>query len=489
MKQNIFYAIIFAFLSGVFARSVLFLPMDVVYGFLITGFVFLIFYIFVRKDFLLISFFIFVFLGFGIFRFHLKDVNAPKNVFDEMVGKNIAFEGVIKEEVDRRENNQRLVVGFDDVRILVSADLYPEFFYGDRVSVSGRLSKPKNFKTDVGKEFNYINYLAKDDIYYNVSFAKVSLVESGQGSKLKSFLLKNKRIFLDKIEDIIPDPGSSLLGGILLGTKQSLGEKLENDFVRTGLIHIVVLSGYNVTIIAEAILRTLSFLPQIFSISLGIISIISFAIMTGAGPTIVRASVMAILSLIARSTGNVYHITRALVFSGALMVLHNPYILYFDISFQLSFLATLGLIYLSPIFKRYFMWLPERFGLQDIASATIATQVFVLPFILFKMGTLSLISPITNIIVLPVVPSAMFFGFLAGIVGMFSEFLATPFSFVSHILLSFQIRVVGFFSSLSFSTVEIRNFGFLWVVVIYFFIFWFIYKNYKIVEEENEKAR
>lgn len=489
MRDKIFFTSIFAFLIGVLIRSFLFLPSAVLVYFLVASLVFLILFFVTKKEISVLIFFGLVFGAAGIFRFHYVDVNQPKNVFDDLVGTEVSFEGVILEEVDRRENSQRLIVGFEGVRVLASASLYPEFSYGDKVSVSEKLSKPENFTTDVGKEFNYVDYLAKDGIYYNVSFAKVSFLESGHGSKIKRVLLSNKKVFLNKVEEIIPDPGSSLLGGLLLGTKQSLGKNLEQDFINTGLIHIVVLSGYNVTIIAEAILRTLSFLPQVFSVSLGAVSIVFFAIMTGAGATIVRASIMAILALIARSTGNSYNITRALVFSGALMVLHNPYILYFDISFQLSFMATVGLIYLSPVFKQYFKWLPEKLGLQDIASATIATQVFVLPFILFKMGTLSIIAPITNMIVLPLIPMTMFFGFMTGILSFVSKILATPFAFVSHILLSFEIKVVEIFSRLPFSVVEMQNFNILFVIVIYIFIFWIIHKNYKIIIDEQNKQQ
>lgn len=489
MRDQIFFTSIFAFLIGVLVRSIWIVPEFVLVFLSVCSLIFIPVYFIKKKNILLLIFFAVIFFVLGVFRFDFVDRKQPKNVFDDLVGQEVNFEGIILEETDRRENSQRLIVGFEDVRVLVSTDLYPEFFYGDKVLVSGELSKPKNFTTDVGKEFNYVDYLAKDGIYYSVSFADVSFLESGHGSKIKTILLTNKRKFLDKIEEIIPDPGSSLLGGLLLGTKQSLGENLQQDFINTGLIHIVVLSGYNVTIIAEAILRTLAFMPQVFSVSLGAVSIVFFAVMTGAGATIVRASIMAILALIARSTGNSYNITRALVFSGALMVLHNPYILYFDISFQLSFMATIGLIYLSPVFKQYFKWLPSKWGLQDIASATIATQVFVLPFILFKMGTLSLIAPITNMIVLPFIPATMLFGFMTGILSFVSEILATPFAFVSHVLLSFEIKVVEVFGGLSFSVIEMQNFSVIFVIVIYIFIFWIIYKNYKIITDEQNKLQ
>lgn len=480
MRDKIIFISIFSFLAGVFMRSFLFVPTFYFWIFGIVSFVLLIGFLFIKnKNILFISISLICVL-LGIFRYDYKDVREPKTVFDDLVQQEISFEGIVLREPDRRENSQRLVVGFENVRVLVSTELFPEFTYGDLLKVSGTLQKPENFKTDIGKEFDYVNYLSKDSIYYTISFADVSLVSSSNGNSFISFLLKTKNKFLETIESIIPPPQSSLLGGLLLGTKQSLGQELQQNFVDTGLVHIVVLSGYNVTIIAEAIMRFLSFLPLTLGIVVGSFSIVFFALMTGAGATIVRASVMAILALIARATGNAFNITRALLIAGFLMVLQNPYILYFDLSFQLSFLATIGLIYLSPLFEKYFMWLPKNFGLREIASATIATQVFVLPFILYKMGTLSLIAPITNLIVLPLIPTTMFFGFITGVVGLLSETLAMPFGFISNLFLKFEIFIVKTFSAPSFSAIEVRTFPLLLVLVIYAIIFWILYKHYKI---------
>jgi competence protein ComEC len=137
--------------------------------------------------------------------------------------------------------------------------MFPVHEYGDRVRVSGKLSTPENFITDTGKEFDYINYLRNDSIFYTMSFAHVETLDHGEGSRLVAGILYVKHAFLRSIESIIPAPESALMGGLLLGTKQSLGTELQNDFVRTGLVHVIVLSGYNVTIIAEALMKVFSF--------------------------------------------------------------------------------------------------------------------------------------------------------------------------------------------------------------------------------------
>lgn len=448
-----------------------------------------------RKEVLLIALCIILF-AIACFRVHVKNVSQQENILDNFVEENVEITGLVYEEVEHRQSSQRILIKAENLKylgkdypikqnILVSSELYPKIKYGDLLSVSGRLDKPENFLTDTGKEFNYKNYLKKESIYYTMSFVKVEVIGKDQGAFLKTKILNIKEDFLSSISQSIPAPESSLLSGLLLGVKESLGEGLEEDFVDTGLVHIVVLSGYNVTIIAEAIIRTLSFVSVMAGIYIGGIAIALFAIMTGAGATIIRASIMAILALIARATGRRYEITRALFIAGFLMVLENPYILLYDISFQLSFLATVGLIYLSPVFENIFKFFPKKFGLREIVSATIATQVFVFPFILYKIGNLSLIAPITNILVLPLIPATMLFGFLGGFLNLLVNFLGAPFAFIAFLLLRFEILVVEIFANLPFASIKIADFSLVLMLVSYGFIFWWMRNWY--IKRRNEK--
>lgn len=492
MSNKIFLSIIFGFLTGVLVASIFTIGLSFVFFFTLIGIVFLVLGIFnfgPRKIFLILSLFL-IFVSVGILRFYIKDSNEPKNKLDNFVDQNVLIEGVIRSEVDVRESSQRLLLSVEnlnfrgedyeiDQNILVSTELFPEYSYGDRIRVEGKLETPENFITDIGKEFDYKSYLKKDSIFYTVSFAEVIVLGQDEGSRLKSGVLSIKHKFLESIKSVIPEPESALLGGLLLGAKQSLGEKLQQSFVDTGLVHIVVLSGYNITIIAESLIKALSIISVSTGIYFGGFAIILFIIMTGAGATIVRAGIMALLALLARITGRTSDITRALLLTAGIMVFENPYILFFDISFQLSFLATLGLIYVSPVFFKWFKFIPERFGLREIISATIGVQAFVLPFIIYKMGNLSLVAPFTNTLVLPFVPITMFFGFLTGMFGFISQILAAPFGFIAYALLKFEIFIVELFSSLPFATINIAYIPFVVVLVIYLVIGWKLYKYHK----------
>ncbi len=398
--------------------------------------------------------------GAGIFYYGIRAVPPGGiSVFENKLDQKADIEGIVVDEPDERENYTGLTVESDGVKILVFADRYPAFKYGDKVEIKGVLKKPEAYQ-----DFDYPAYLAKDDIYFQMFYPDIALISHGNGSWIKQKLFAFKGALISNVSRVIPEPYSALLGGLTLGAKRSLSEDLLLKFRQTGIVHIVVLSGYNVTIVADAVMRVLGFLPVFAGISFGILGIVAFAIMAGGTATIVRASIMAIMVLLARATGRIYGVTLALLSAGFIMVLHNPKIVRFDSSFQLSFLATLALIFLEPIVARRLRFLPKKWQIRDLAAATLSTQVFVLPLILYKMGMFSVVSLPVNLLVLVSVPAAMFFGFFTAVFGFVSVFLSMPFAWISYALLAYQIKVVEFFASLPFSSFTVDNFP-LWAML------------------------
>lgn len=473
------YLFILSFVGGVALFSVATFPLFLIIFFFVAGVLFFVFYANTSvRTFLFLSI---IFSAFAIsgLRVFIDD-NKPQDVLiEKRIGAFVSLEGVVIREPDEREKSTMLVVGVDGIdgierkqetKILVTTSRYPKYHYGDRILLEGKLLKPKNFTNERGKEFDYIAYLAKDDVYYSLFFPEITYVESGEGNPIKETLFTIKQSWLSSIERLLPEPHVSLLGGLVVGEKQSLGDELEDNFRKTGIIHIVVLSGYNVTIVAEAIMRFFSFLPRALGMSLGAFSIVLFAIMTGASATIVRASIMALLVVLARATGRTNDITRALFLAGFFMVFHNPKIVLYDPSFQLSFLATLGLIYLAPQLERYFQFVPTKWQLREFATATIATQVFVLPLLLYMMGEISLVALPVNLLILGLIPLTMLFGFLAGVFGFVSSILSFPFSVVSYFLLSYELSVVDIFSNIPFASISITDFP-LWLMFLLYFLY------------------
>ena len=418
------------------------------------------------------------FTVFGIIRFSLADVSPPE-IFQKSLGEKISLEGEIIDEPSVAENNQKITAeaeySGEKTKILIAADKNQILSYGDRIKFEGKLEMPENFETDQGKDFDYINYLRKDGIYFIMKYPKIEIVSSGNGNFLKNPLFYIKDKFLEKINLAIREPESLLMGGLILGEKSSFDESLRQSFVNTGTIHIVALSGYNVTIVAEWVMKIFSGLPRNFGLLSGVATILLFVLMTGGSSTAVRAGIMATLALLARLTGRNYDIGRALILALVFMVFFNPFILAFDVSFELSFIATVAVVFFTPRIEKYFLFIPERFGLRETVSVTGAAYIFVLPFILYKMGNLSLVALPANILILPFIPTTMMFGFWTGLAGMFSYFLSVPIGFVSYLFLHYELSVIAFFSNLPFASLSIPDFPLVFTLLVYAYFTYFLF--------------
>ena len=182
---------------------------------------------------------------------------------------------------------------------------------------------------------------------------------------------------------------------------------------------------------------------------------------------------MATLALVARATGRNYDVARALLLAAVLMIFLNPTLLVYDVSFQLSMLATMAVIFLAPRIEKYFLWVPTFFELRDIVSVTVAAYIFVFPFILYQMGNFSLVALPANVLILPFIPFTMLLGFLTGFAGLIWYVLAIPFGFISYLFLHYELSVISFFSNLPFAAFSFSDFPLILTILIYAY---FIYK-------------
>ena len=260
--------------------------------------------------------------------------------------------------------------------------------YGDVVTVSG-LRVPGKFTTELGRTFNYPGYLQAKGVQFVVSYAEIQVTEHGHGNFIIAWLLSAKHSFMRTLETIIPEPQVGLGEGLLLGVKQALGKDIENNFRRTGIIHIVVLwiQRYARSDVFYDVLLSVPFSSQ--AVVAGVVAIVGFALLVGLSATVVRASIMASLLLFAQGFGRQYDVMRALFFAGAAMVFLNPYLLLYDIGFQLSFMATFGLLLVTPHFESTVVTGFQKLRLADFFFATVVTQIAVLPLLLYHIGEVS----------------------------------------------------------------------------------------------------
>jgi len=277
---------------------------------------------------------------------------------------------------------------------LITAPLYPQYSYGDELKIKCSLEEPKNY---ADSKFDYQMYLAKDRIYRICNKAQITVVSKNKGNKLYTFILAVKNKFEEKLSAIFPDPEGAYLKGLLLGGSKRMTKDLSEAFQRTGITHTVAVSGYNVTIVAAFLMWLGIWLglwrQQVFSFA--VIGIVLFVLMTGAPSSAVRAGIMGGLVIWAMKEGRLANSTNAILLAAGAMLAINPLLLRYDAGFQLSFLATIGIVQLSPILEKFWWGRPPKL-IQETIILTMSAMVFVLPIILNSFEKISLVSPIAN---------------------------------------------------------------------------------------------
>lgn len=397
----------------------------------------------------------FFFLGLGRIEYTWSQVG--QSPFENLVGQTIALEGVVVREPDVRERSTHLTMHDDasDALVLVSIDRYEPVSYGDRLSISGTLTRPEAFVTELGRTFDYPGYLLARGIEYQMRYPDIEVVASGEGTWLIAGMLGFKQSFLDGLSGVIPEPAFGLGAGMLLGVKQALGEDLEAAFRKSGLIHLVVLSGFNLSIVAIAVMAVLSLvLPLRPRVVVGILALVLFALLVGFSATVLRATLMAVLSLWALASGRQYLVLRALCAAAVVMVAWNPFLLLSDVGFQFSCLATLGLIVVSSKDRPNDSWSLKKV-VRDLVLATVAAQVAVTPLLLYHIGEVSFVSVPANLLVLPLVVAAMLATFVTGLCALFFPSLATLVAYLTTFLLTYIIEQARFWSSFEVASVLI----------------------------------
>lgn len=439
--RNFFVVILAGFFGGVFIRSFFSFGFEFSALFIFLGAVFsFLYWRFYFSNFILFSAIFLIAFGLGILRYEIQDT------IPFLIPGEVKLSGTIAEDPQRLDKFTRAIFKTEEgARILLTLPHFPEVNYGDKLTIEGRLKEPENFS-----DFDWKSYLAKDNIYFEIFLPKIISQEEGGGFWLKRFLFAVKHRFLENLSRVLPEPHSAFLAGLTVGERTSLPEELEENFRKVGVVHIIVLSGYNISIIADSALKLIGYLPiaKVFRTLLATGGILLFAILTGASATVVRAAIMGILLLWARETGKIYQALTALIFAAFLMALVNPKVLRFDASFQLSFLATVGLIFLVPKLEKYFQWFPNFWKLREHLLATISTQIFVLPLLLSLGGTFSWATIPANLLILSAIPSTMFFGFLSGLAGFSSYYFSWLLSWPAYFLLAYELLVVKIFAGL-----------------------------------------
>lgn len=392
-------------------------------------------------------------LGVGVFFWRLKVVtNFGDRHVSNFTGA-VRLEGCVVDEVDVRRDKVKYTIEARKIelngerfevegKVLVSGGRYPVYEYGDCLSVEGKLEKP-----GVIEDFSYDKYLARYGVY-SVIYRGVLQKIGEEGSLFFKNIYVLKIVLEGRFGRVYREPEASFMAGLLLGSRRGIPDELMTDFNRTGLSHIIAVSGYNITMVIVFIGFLFGFLSRKYRAFCAAVVVLLFVVLVGASAAVVRAGIMGIIGLIALWFGRQYFVGIALFLAAFLMVLWNPLIFLYDVGFQMSFLATVGVVYLAPRMLKYFHRVTGFCGIREALVLTLAAQIMTLPVVLWNFGRFSLIAPVANILVLPLIPPVMIFGFLSIFFGKFVGFFG-------YLILKLIIALVEFFSSFWFAVWEL----------------------------------
>lgn len=472
-KSQAFLFLSVSFLLGVFARS--FGEAD----FLFWGYLFIIISIilaslFYRQPKIVTFSFVIIVFFLGIWRtdHSLQEINRL-----DQDGQTFSGVVMVVKEPEAKDNFLQIVGEIKSgemqgVKIFWNSGLYSEFQYGEELKMECLLKIPESKNAD----FNYQMYLAKDGISYQCQGPKIEKTGKNIGSVIYKDLISLKNKLADNISRVMPQPEGALANGLIFGGSADLPKKVSDNFSRTGMTHIVAVSGYNVTIIAEYLILLGIFIglwrKQAFWFA--IVGIALFVLMVGAPSSAVRAGVMGGVLLWAMKNGRLANSTNAILLAGSVMLFLNPLLLRHDIGFQLSFLATMGIVWLAPFFEsdtkieessyRAFMKKYDFLDWQGTILLTLSAQIFVTPIIMFNFHKFSIISLLANLLILPIIPLSMLLVFLTAVAGLFSYYLSLPLAWLAFLPLKYEVAVVNFLGNWKWASLEVDNFSWWWLV-------------------------
>ncbi len=358
---------------------------------------------------------------------------------------------------------------------LLFAPRYPTYHYSDELQVVGKLETPPQLG-----EFDYEGYLERQGIYATMLYPKIETLDTGKGFKPLAWLYSLRNSLSNTLAQVLPEPQASLAQGIVLGIRYNIPPDIKDDFVHTGTAHLLAISGLHLAIMAGMLLSIGIWLfgrRRYIYIWLALGAIWLFALITGMHTPVIRGAIMASVFLAAELLGRQRTAITSLAFAAAIMVGINPTILW-DASFQLSFLAMAGLIFLAPPLMNLGRRAvnkaigEEGIGVSlanivtDSFGVTLAATIAVWPLVAHYFGIVSLAGPLATFLALPAMPLVIASGALVGLIGLFVPLVAQALGWLAWLFLSYMLLIVTGFASLP-SSIKVGSFGTAAIVVYY----------------------
>lgn len=396
---------------------------------------------------------------FNLWDIHQKKITLPYN-------EELSIQGQIIGHPDFSGSQANYVLKYQKTKIRLTTGRYPEYHYGDVLKFKAIIKEPYPY-------FFHQGILGQ--IYNPEKIEKIG----NRGNIATGLIYKIRDKFEESLNKSLSEPYSSFAAGLVLGSKRNIPDSLISDLNRTGTTHIIAVSGYNVTIMVIYLGLFLGIFSRKLKFWGSLVIILGFVVMTGAPASVVRAGLLAGLVALGHYEGRRINMTILLSLVAVVMLLFNPYALKFDLSFQLSFLAFAGLVYLSPVISdlKIIKLTPEI--LKSPLSETIGAQIMVLPILVYSFGRLSILSPIVNVLILWIVPLSMGLIFAVGIAGLIWANLGQVVGYLGWLVLKYIIVVIESFSKIPWASSELKLNSWWWMPVYFAIVILFILRRKK----------
>ncbi len=455
-----------SFISGIFIGS--FFYSNYIIYFLIIVSISLIGILWKKKHVLMVVFLILIFI-LGYFHINLKKNNILENSITKYFNSEIVARGkVVRYPKDDLET-KKAVIRIDTVNeeknnscILIYTN--QDLSVNDEIVIKGKLEEPENFSN-----FNYKMYLANQGISGIIKKPQIEIISENHffifdfKKKVEEIVLKNLSI-----------SKAGMLNATILGETDNMNSDLKQKLGFTGISHVIAISGQHIVLLCVVMLSFLSFvkMERKKSIILTFLFIFFYIILIDFPASALRAFIMMSFVLFAELFGRQSDVLRSLIIAAFLILVFNPLALVYDLGFQLSFFAVLGIIFFNSYFKNKLRFIKNNF-INDLISVNLSAQVFVLPLFIYTFKYISLSSFITNSLVVPISTVLLILGFLCVVLSLilpsFSFFFFAPIS----LILGYIIFIIDMFS---FMIIEINNFPLIFLFVIYLILIFLAYR-------------
>src|SRR6202163_126071 len=384
----------------------------------------------------------------------------------DLAGQVVSVSGIVDDDRVERKASRRLTVSLDHIagpvaqaptNLRVEATVYgmTPVRYGDLVLLSGEIQQPPRFD-----QFDYRAYLSEQGIAGVMPGARLVRVSSHGGDPLHSALIAIRHAVIETVDRALPEPQAALLLGVVFGYRAALPPALQQQMVASGLIHIVVISGLKVSLLARIIYQAFGRIAPRAAPLIAAGAMAGYALLAGASAAALRAAAMGILVVIAGRLHRDSHVFVSLALTAAVMLGLKPD-LATDVSFQLSFAGTIGIAAMTDRSAGWLGWIPAV--IRDPFAATIAAEAATWPLMLANFHQLSLIGPVANALVLPLLPVMMIVGGAGALIGSPLAAAAWPLMQAGGIIATWYQLVIESLGSLPIAAITMPYFPPRWL--------------------------